>query len=94
MVRIPKIQDMLGINLKNYPPDVIKGAPLLPWIVGEIKRKTRNHWATHDMPAIAFFSDEVRLLYFCTTKFRSFESLIQRIVKLFSQILITYMLNT
>ncbi|KAL1823809.1 hypothetical protein ACET3Z_010587 [Daucus carota] len=58
LVRIPKIQDMLGINLKNYPPDVIKGAPLLPWIVGEIKRKTRNHWATHDMPAIAFFSDE------------------------------------
>ncbi|WOG92546.1 hypothetical protein DCAR_0311817 [Daucus carota subsp. sativus] len=39
LVRIPKIQDMLGINLKNYPPDVIKGAPLLPWIVGEIKRK-------------------------------------------------------
>ncbi|WOG92544.1 hypothetical protein DCAR_0311814 [Daucus carota subsp. sativus] len=58
LVRIPKIQDMLGINFKNYPPDVIEGAPLLPWIVGEIKRKTRNHWATHDMPAIASFSDE------------------------------------
>lgn len=52
------MQKLLEVDLENYPQAQVDGAPLLPWILGEIQRKSRNHYAKLNIRSLLPLSDE------------------------------------
>ncbi|KAK1352894.1 hypothetical protein POM88_052732 [Heracleum sosnowskyi] len=49
IIRLPKLQTRLGMSLENCPQPQQEGAHLLPWILAEIQKRTRDH---HNKPTI------------------------------------------
>lgn len=83
MIRIPKIQEMLGINLETYQQEVIDGAPVLPWIMDKIGKKSRDHCTKHNIKVLPPLSFEVRLSP-PLTLYEFIYSFVQMTVSLFS----------
>ncbi|KAL6580650.1 hypothetical protein OROMI_008674 [Orobanche minor] len=58
LIRFRKLQTLLGVSLENCPQPQREGAPLLPWILEEIQKKTRDHYMKLTMEKLLPLSEE------------------------------------
>ncbi|KAL8128278.1 hypothetical protein AgCh_015017 [Apium graveolens] len=58
LLRLRGLQNLLNVDLTNYPQEQKDGAPLLPWILHEIQKKPRNHYERHTINTILPLSDD------------------------------------